>query len=471
MLLTVDKCSAIPVYRQIVEQVRSMVASAQLPVGASLPTVRALAADLDVSRLTVHKAYQELQEIGLIVSRRRHGTTVTTIKDEETGLRRLAGFLETGPFSDFEQICERTNVRSLASPVPDPRLFDVDEFLSCHNVLRGEDNWSHYYPSEMGDEPLAKVFQSRLKPHGVECSPESFVPLSGRNPAMVVLANGLFTKGRPVAVQEPHALGIKQWYESQGVKSIGVPSGKHGIDTEALERACRDDNANVLVGLPNFGLIDGLGWPDSNRREVARILAKYGVTFIERAGNSILSFEQVEQTPMGTFLPKGTAFVACSLQMALAPGLDMAFVASNGPRPLWLEQEVARSGLLMSRPTRLVSAEFMRRAFDPILARIVRTYQSRRDALVSALGGSLPDGCTFEVPQGGFCLYVRLPRPVDPEQLFRRALQSKVALMPGRYVSASGTGDDGIALSYSMLDPAALTKAGETVGRVLKTVL
>lgn len=471
MEVSIDRSSTIPVYRQIVEQVRSMVASAALPVGSALPTVRELAVRLDVSRLTVHKAYQELQEMGLVCSRRRHGTTVAPIQDEETGLQRLAGFLETGPFSDFEVICARTNVRSMASPVPDPRLFDVDEFLSCHNVLRGEANWTHYYPTGFGDDELARLFQLRLRPYGVEFDRRSFIPLGGRNPAMVVLARALFPTDRPIATQEPHALGTQAWFQSQDVRCVGVPANEHGLDTDALERACKVDKVSTLVAMPNFGLIDGLRWPEENRKAVAQILSHHGVKLVERAGHSVLAFEPDDSPTMGSLMPEGQAYVACSFQQSLAPGLDLAFVGTNGGHDERLAGVVSRSGLLMSRPLRLTGAEFLRRALEPNVSRIVGAYRARRDALVTTLSRSLPEGCTFTVPVGGYCLYVRLPRPVDPETLFRTALDQKIAVMPGRFVSASGGCEDGVALSYSMLDPAALESAGLTFGRLLKSLL
>ena len=74
--LDVDARSGVPIYVQIVSQVRHAVEIGSLTSGDRLPTVRALAGDLTVAPNTVVKAYNELQRVGLIESRAGVGTVV-----------------------------------------------------------------------------------------------------------------------------------------------------------------------------------------------------------------------------------------------------------------------------------------------------------------------------------------------------------------------------------------------------------
>ncbi|MCF6744422.1 GntR family transcriptional regulator [Blastococcus sp. KM273128] len=75
--ITVDLASPVPPYEQIRGQVAALVGAGELPDGARLPTIRALAADLGVAAGTVARAYAELEQAGLVASRRRTGTVVT----------------------------------------------------------------------------------------------------------------------------------------------------------------------------------------------------------------------------------------------------------------------------------------------------------------------------------------------------------------------------------------------------------
>lgn len=74
--LEVDPSSATPIWSQIEEGVRRLVASGALAAGALVPSVRDLAGDLRVNPATVSKAYQRLTEQGVLVVRRGEGTYV-----------------------------------------------------------------------------------------------------------------------------------------------------------------------------------------------------------------------------------------------------------------------------------------------------------------------------------------------------------------------------------------------------------
>lgn len=77
MRLHLSLKSGVPIYVQLVTQITQLVASGRLPVGTELPTIRALAEELLINPNTVARAYRELEQGGLVVSRRGMGTQVT----------------------------------------------------------------------------------------------------------------------------------------------------------------------------------------------------------------------------------------------------------------------------------------------------------------------------------------------------------------------------------------------------------
>jgi DNA-binding transcriptional regulator YhcF (GntR family) len=76
VILTVDAAAATPPYEQIRTQIARMVGGGVLGPGARLPTIQQLANDLALAPGTVARAYKELERDGVVVSRRRAGTTV-----------------------------------------------------------------------------------------------------------------------------------------------------------------------------------------------------------------------------------------------------------------------------------------------------------------------------------------------------------------------------------------------------------
>lgn len=82
-MIRIDPQSQIPLYAQIVEQIKSQIAAGQLVPGDQLPTIRRLATDLRINFNTVVRAYFELEREGLISTQRGRGTFVADSPEEE----------------------------------------------------------------------------------------------------------------------------------------------------------------------------------------------------------------------------------------------------------------------------------------------------------------------------------------------------------------------------------------------------
>jgi GntR family transcriptional regulator len=89
--------SGVPIYRQLMDQVRALLASRRLRAGDMLPSIRQLAADLEVNMMTVSKAYARLEAEGILERVRGTGMRVAEIKPRGTQAEREA---KIQPFAD-----------------------------------------------------------------------------------------------------------------------------------------------------------------------------------------------------------------------------------------------------------------------------------------------------------------------------------------------------------------------------------
>lgn len=76
MQIILNNASMIPIYEQLVGQIKNQILSGELPENEALPSVRALSATLKISALTVKKAYDKLEEDGFVVTVHGKGTYV-----------------------------------------------------------------------------------------------------------------------------------------------------------------------------------------------------------------------------------------------------------------------------------------------------------------------------------------------------------------------------------------------------------
>ena len=95
MYITIDERDRRPLYQQVVDEIKSLIAGGELPEGSSLPPVRQVAADLGVNLNTIAHAYRQLQNQGLVKIRHGAGAVVKSRLLSETTEEQLRGHLGT----------------------------------------------------------------------------------------------------------------------------------------------------------------------------------------------------------------------------------------------------------------------------------------------------------------------------------------------------------------------------------------
>lgn len=110
MHIIINNTSMVPIYEQIMEQVKALIISGELTGGAGLPSVRNLAKDLKISALTVKKAYDQLEEEGFTVTVHGKGTYVS-----EGNTQRLLEEQRREIEADFEMAIQKGKRYHLSS--------------------------------------------------------------------------------------------------------------------------------------------------------------------------------------------------------------------------------------------------------------------------------------------------------------------------------------------------------------------
>lgn len=120
MRIIINNSSMIPIYEQIMDQIKKMISHGDLKVNDPLPSVRALAKELKISALTVKKAYDNLEAEGFTTTIHGKGTYVSSINQD---------ILLEETKKEIEKLLEKAIIKARQSGISDPQIKDIFELI------------------------------------------------------------------------------------------------------------------------------------------------------------------------------------------------------------------------------------------------------------------------------------------------------------------------------------------------------
>ncbi len=248
MNYVIDRGADSPAYMQLYRQLRGDILSGALPHGAKLPSKRTLAEELGLSLITVEHACALLADEGYIETRERSGAYVSfggvTGREEPLAVPSPAPAGNSAP-EDFPFTSLAKTMRRVLT-VYDRRILERSP---------GSGVW------ELRAAIAAYIARSR----GLFVGPERIVVGAGAEYLYGLIVQ-LFGAGTRFALEEPCYARIRQVYEANGAKCVGLPMGTDGIVSRALEN-CR---AGVLHVTPFNSYPSRVTASASKRHEYAR---------------------------------------------------------------------------------------------------------------------------------------------------------------------------------------------------------
>jgi 2-aminoadipate transaminase len=119
----------------------------------------------------------------------------------------------------------------------------------------------------------------------------------------------------------------------------------------------------------------------------------------------------------------------------------------------------------------LLAARFMLdHDLEAHIARIRDVYRKRRDAMLAALEEHFPEDISFTRPAGGLFLWIELPEEIDARELLERALEERVAFVPGECFFPGGGHENTLRLNFSAMPEDRIAEGIRRLGRVLSSV-
>jgi GntR family transcriptional regulator / MocR family aminotransferase len=465
--IPLDPDSRVPLYRQLEGWLRDAITTGALPVDSRLPSSRALAADLGVSRVTVGTAYAELESAGLVVAAVGSGTRVAPVLPT-TAVGAAPGDRRGGTWPAWQGSAE-TSEPAEAGPrgpdvvaftgVGDPAAYPVAEFgRTIRQVLAREGAAAlSYGPDPAGDPSLRRTVTQLLASQGIGVPPESVLITSGSQQALALVCQVLVRPGDTVLVEEPTYDLALRLLRAAGAQLVGVPVDGHGLRIDVLadllegHRLSDRPRPRLLYVVPNFQNPTGASLSGSRRHALLELARVHGVPVFEDDFAGDLRYSGRATPPIKSLDDGGHVLYAGTFSKLLMPGLRIGYLVVDGP--------VRRRLVEAKQVTDLGTSLLLQRALDRFvtvgryqtyLRRTGRLYRERRDALRGALAEHLPDA-GFALPAGGLFGWVALPAGVRSDALLRAARDRGVDVAPGsRFFLRPEDGGGHIRLNFAV---------------------
>ncbi|MYS93497.1 MULTISPECIES: PLP-dependent aminotransferase family protein [Streptomyces] len=338
------------------------------------------------------------------------------------------------PVRDILAVTARPEVINFAGGLPAPELFDAAGIAATYRaVLAEEPARALQYSTTEGEPTLRAALADRATARGLPTGPDDLLVTTGSQQALSLLATALLEPGDTVLVEDPCYLAALQAFGFAGARVVPVPGDEHGVDPEALEELVVRERPKLLYTVPTFQNPTGRTLPAGRRAAVAAVAARRGLWIVEDDPYGQLRYDG-ERVPWIASLPgaEDRTVLLGSFSKVMAPGLRLGWL--RAPGELRRACAVAKQAADLHTPTvnQLAAARYLAdHDLDAHVTRVSGVYRERRDAMLAALPGALPEGSVWTRPEGGMFLWARLPEPYDTTALLPQVVRHDVAYVPG----------------------------------------
>ncbi|HEU5253473.1 MAG TPA: PLP-dependent aminotransferase family protein [Solirubrobacterales bacterium] len=394
---------------QLESGLRSAIRDGRLRPDTRLPSTRALALELGVSRRLVVDAYEQLTAEGHLIARRGSGTRVAP---QPPGPPRPAPPQAGEPPA-------QPGVIDLFAGAPEPSLFPR---RAWSRALRraveslADDRLS--YGEFGGAEELRQALAEHLgRVRGAAVEPNQVVATAGYQQGLRVFCRLVRSRGgRRVAIEDP-GYPVAAWtIESERLDAVPVPIDERGVDVDAI--AASDADAAVVT--PAHSMPLGVALAPERRRELAAWARGRGALVLEDDYDAELRYDR---GPTGCLqgLAPDVVVLAGSVSKTLAPTLRLGWLCLPGDRVAEAMAVRASSDGGGNRFTELAFAELLASGgFDRHLRASRHRYRAKRSLLVEAVADALPDARLRGIA-GGLHAVLELPAGTDERKVIADA--------------------------------------------------
>ncbi len=359
---------------------------------------------------------------------------------------------------------------------PAPEAFPVEDVARITaEVLEQAPVKALQYNITEGYFPLREALKERLlNKYNIGRDFDELIVASGAQQGIYLTTKVLCNEGDTVICESPSFIGSLNAFRSFRLNLCGVEMERDGINIESLERALKTEkNVKMIYTIPNFQNPSGITMSLEKRKALLELAKKYNVIVLEDNPYGELRFEGEHVPSIKSMDEEGHVVYCGTFSKVLSPGMRVGYVIAPAPiiQKIVVAKQVAdvHTNIL----AQIVAKRFMTECdFDGHIEKISHMYGERCRLMAGQIDNFLAPYVKYVMPQGGLFIWCDLPDGVDMLDFCRRAVENKVAVVPGNaFMMSESEPCNSFRLNYSTPSREQIETGVEVLGKVLKSMM
>jgi GntR family transcriptional regulator/MocR family aminotransferase len=475
-------------YRQLYDWFQQAIVGGQLRPGQFVPSTRSLAAELQISRIPVFNAYEQLCAEGYLETCVGAGTRVArSIPDEElcpTHGKELPASRRSLAGATQRRKSHRAATLTKTPPQPWLNTFGafrvslpaLDQFPigTWSQLVARHSRALHWetmaYGDAMGYAPFREAIAEYLSTvRGVLCQPSQILVTTGSQQALQICAHVLLDHRDSIAVEDPGYPGARQAFLASGGELVGVPVDEEGMQIGELIR--HQDSVRAAYITPSHQYPLGVTMSATRRLQLLNWAARKGKWIIEDDYDSEYRFGSRPIVSLQGLDKHARVVYIGTFSKVLFPAIRLGYVVV--PQDLVPAFSAYRDAadIFPSTLYQAVVTDFIREGhFARHIRRMKMLYMERRNCLVQALNAELGKTLQIVGSEAGMHLVALLPRGIDDSVIARKAAERGISAMPLSSCYLHRAKRKGLILGYGAINELRIKQATRTLKTIIETI-
>jgi 2-aminoadipate transaminase len=374
-------------------------------------------------------------------------------------------------------VASRPEIVSFAGGMPYTAALDMNAIEEvAARVIRDHGAVALQYGGGQGREELRAGLVEVMRAEGVPGHVDDLVVTVGGQQALELVAKCFVDPGDVVIAEGPTYVGGIGALASHQADVRHLTMDGSGMQVDLLPEllaavAAEGKRVKYVYVIPNHQNPAGVSLSLERRHRLVELAEEHDLLIVEDNPYGLLDFEGTVNPSLRSMAPELVVYIG-TMSKTFAPGARIGWIAA--PRPVREKLVLLREAadLCPSNLTQMIVETWLATTpWQEQVKRFREVYAERATTMLDALGRQMPRGVRWTRPTGGFYVWLTLPPGLDTSDLLAKAIQHRVAYVPGRGFYADGTGGSQLRLCYSFPPPERIVEGVERLGELVEQEL